>query len=80
VTIRYYRGRPLGILLGTLWAQDRPGTEPTPFLRPFAIGTGRPFVPKRSGTLYLAVNESPAALDDNAGTLQVVIAPHRAAN
>jgi hypothetical protein len=73
VTIRYHRGRPLGMLLGTLWRPDRPADSPLPFLAPFSIGTGTTLRPDKSGTLYLAINDSPAELDDNAGSLDVVV-------
>ena len=35
------------------------------------VGLGTTLVPKRSGTLFLRVNDSPAELADNAGSLEV---------
>jgi hypothetical protein len=61
------------MLLGTLWWPDRPADSPTPFVAPFEIGTSTTLRPESSGTLYLTINDSPGELDDNAGTLDVVI-------
>lgn len=76
VTIRYFRGRPLGQLLGTIVPKDHPAGQPTPFLTPFVVGTRMSLTPQTSGTLYLKINDSPAELADNAGPLNVtVVAP-----
>lgn len=79
VTIRYHEGSPLGILQGAI-VPDRPGpiapgrVEETGLLAPVAIGLAATFVPTIDGTLYLRVNDSPAELSDNRGTLEVEIA------
>ena len=70
ITLSYYRGRPLGILLGKVRPDEaRPGraelTQPEP------IGLHRVVRPQRSGTLYLRINDSPAKLADNVGMLTV---------
>jgi hypothetical protein len=70
VTIRYWRGRPLGMLLGTVLDADEKGLS-----EPIALGLDRTFTPKRSGTLYLKVNDSPGELGDNAGDLLVHVVP-----
>lgn len=76
VTIEYHNGRPLGMLLGAI----RPDNTATPttkdsFAEPFAIGLETTFKPTHGGTLFLRVNESPARLDDNQGTLTVTVEP-----
>ena len=69
VTIRYHRGRPLGMLLGAV-LPDRPAAP-----RPFAVGLGTTLVPEESGTLFFKINESSGHWDDNAGRLSVEIQP-----
>jgi hypothetical protein len=70
VSIRYYRGRPLGVLLAVV-RPDRPAPGPSPWLAPIPVGLGDELTPTRSGTLFLRINDSAAELDDNAGTLAV---------
>lgn len=74
VTIEYHEGRPLGMLLGAIDAR-RPGAT---LADSFGIGLGTSVTPTASGTLYLRVNDWPARLDDNRGTLNIVIEPVRA--
>ncbi len=71
VTIEYHDGRPLGMLLGAI-AGNKAGTT---LASPFEIGSGSIITPKASGTLFLRVNDSAAKLDDNRGSLSVVITP-----
>jgi hypothetical protein len=81
VTIRYYQGRPLGMLLGAIQGdlpepQERKANmwqEITPLAKPFPIGLSHTITAKYSGTLYLRINDSAAELADNAGTLSVQI-------
>jgi hypothetical protein len=69
VTIDYHDGRPLGMLLGAI-----DGTQRDAILaNPFEIGLGTTITPAAAGTLYLRVNDSPAKLDDNRGTLTATI-------
>jgi len=75
VTIRYWQGRPLGMLIGAIRNDDVARFPITPLLNPFPIGLGRTFTPTTTGTLYLRVNDSPAELVDNAGELSVQILP-----
>jgi hypothetical protein len=76
VSIRYYQGRPLGILLGAV-RPDGPPRSPTALLRPLAIGLGRTLSPPQSGTLFLKINDSPGELDDNSGQLEVRVKPQQ---
>jgi hypothetical protein len=85
VTIRYYQGRPLGILLAavrpdspaktsTAGAADRGADAgPSPLVRPTVVGLGTVLQPDVSGTLYLKINDSAAELGDNTGRLSVRI-------
>jgi len=70
VSIRYYKRRPLGMLLAAV----RPNADgPSPLIRPIAVGLGATLRPEHSGTLFLRINDSAAELDDNAGTLTVYV-------
>ncbi|MFT5524767.1 MAG: hypothetical protein ACI9HK_002729 [Pirellulaceae bacterium] len=71
VTIDYYRGRPVGQLVGALRDDQTPLQRLTPLIKPQSIGLGRVIRPRSSGTLYLRINESAAALHDNSGELTV---------
>jgi hypothetical protein len=73
VTIRYYAGQPLGILLAAVRPDERRDDEISPLVHPQVIGLGATLKPEQSGTLYLRINDSPAELADNAGTLDVEI-------
>ncbi len=92
VTIRYYRGRPLGMLLAAIRpeapdpsetspakAEKKEASEPKPpqtgLLHPVPVGLEATLRPTVSGTLYFRINESPASLYDNAGSLVVRIQP-----
>jgi hypothetical protein len=73
VTIRYYRGQPLGILLAAIRPDHpKPGST-TALLHPIVIGLGATVTPKETGTLFFKVNDSAGELDDNAGSLKVEI-------
>ena len=85
VTIRYYRGRPLGMLLGVVYPQKNPdganrdvdmaAIGENPFLKPIAIGLRATISPRKDGVLLLKINESSSELHDNAGCLQLRIEP-----
>lgn len=76
VTIRYYRGRPLGMLLGAIWPERQTVLSVTgSFLAPFPIGLHAVITPPETGTLFLRVNDSPAELADNVGNLTAEIRP-----
>jgi hypothetical protein len=71
VSMRYEGGHLLGALLAVV-RPDEP-TSPSAFLTPTVIGSHGELLTERSGTLYLRVNDSPAELADNLGTLSVTI-------
>ncbi|OHB70890.1 MAG: hypothetical protein A2V70_02480 [Planctomycetes bacterium RBG_13_63_9] len=73
VSIRYYQGRPLGILLAAVRPDRTRENGPSALLRPTAVGLGTTLTPKESGTLYLKINDSAAELHNNAGSLEVEI-------
>lgn len=75
VTLRYYRGHPLGMVLAAVYAgADQPEN---PFLSPIAIGLDGTLRSPTGGTLYLRVNDSAGQLHDNTGHCQVHLADDR---
>jgi hypothetical protein len=78
ITMRYFGGEPLGILLAAVLPAERlaegPAAAASAFLTPEVVGLGTEWRPADSGTLYLKINDSPAELDDNRGSLQVRLA------
>lgn len=75
VSIRYYQGRPLGILLAAVRSDNHDEKSPCVFLQPITVGLGTAITPEQSGTLFLKINDSAAELDDNAGEIRVEIIP-----
>jgi hypothetical protein len=71
VSIRYYQGRPLGILLAAVRPDQPPQGSVSALLHPTVIGLGATLTPTESGTLFLKINDSSGELSDNAGTLNV---------
>jgi hypothetical protein len=71
VSIRYYGGRPLGVLLAAVRPDNPQPGGASALLRPVVVGLGTTLTPEQTGTLYLKINDSAAELDDNAGELQV---------
>ena len=53
VTLRYWRGQPLGMLMGQV-RPDQAASGLTPLARPLPVGLGCILWPERTGTLYLA--------------------------
>ncbi len=74
VTIEYYDGRPLGALLGAI-ASTKPSEGDPSFAEPMLIGSEAVIQPKSDGVLCLRVNDSPAKLGDNAGTIEITLEP-----
>ena len=71
VTIRYWEGRPLGVLLAAVHPEPFDPRTESSLLSPITVGQEATIQPQASGTLYLRINDSPAELADNAGTLDV---------
>lgn len=69
VTIRYYRGYPLGMLMALIMPDDAGATWPAPT----PIGSSSTLRIGAAGTLYFKINDSPAELADNAGSLEVTL-------
>ncbi len=70
ITLDYYRGRPLGMVLAGILSTDKENTD---VIAPLEVGLDRAIKIEKAGTLLLRINESPARMDDNEGTLQVTI-------
>jgi len=75
ITLRYYRGRPLGRLLVAQWAPPPEGGRPG--FRILAEGRAGRFTAIAEGVLYLKLNDPPGELSDNRGGLDVEIGPIR---
>ncbi|MGQ9762123.1 MAG: hypothetical protein ACUVQG_10275 [Thermogutta sp.] len=78
VTIRYVRGKPLGVLLAAIIPPDPPDPHveletPGSFFRPYVVGRQFILSPERTGTLFLRINDAAAELADNQGDLTVTI-------
>ena len=74
VTIRYYRGQPIGRLMGAV-RLDQGKLGAARLVVPLPIGQAQTLTPQQDGTLYLRINESPAELADNHGSLRIEITP-----
>ncbi|MFA8016782.1 hypothetical protein [Bremerella cremea] len=73
VTIHYWQGRPMGQLVGSLRPEPWNGGAITPLVKTNEVGLGTTLYPGTPSVLFLKVNESPAELSDNQGTIQVQI-------
>ncbi len=73
VTIHYWKGQPLGLLLGNLRHEQWDGTTVTPLAETHPVGYGTKLYPTAPVTLFLKINESPAELADNQGKIQIQI-------
>ena len=76
ITIEYYSGQPLGKLMGCLIPQTLTQEQiaDVQAWQPFAIGQAKAAVEMpTAGILCLRINESPGALGDNSGHLEVSI-------
>lgn len=71
VSVRYIAGRPLGMLLAAV--RTEPVTGNSGLLAVEPIGLSATLSPEKTGVLYFRVNDSPAELADNAGTLKVTV-------
>ena len=75
ITIHYYKGKPLGILLGAIRDQNSRLEGLTPLATPFVIGQDLEIRPDSSGTLFLRINDSPTDLANNRGEFDVLVTP-----
>ena len=75
VTVRYYRGRPLGELQAVLVAADLPPEAGKAFARPLHIGRGRSVAPEQDMLLWLRINDPPGERADNTGAYIVQVEP-----
>jgi hypothetical protein len=73
ITIRYHRGKPLGMLMAAIGDVKLDAHTVTPLAKPTAVGTLAELTPMFAGTLYLSINEAAGGLADNEGTLTVRI-------
>lgn len=73
VTLRYYRGRPLGELLALVVPPASEAAKSPPWSEAVPIGLSGKLAPARPGTLFLRINDSSAELADNAGELDVEV-------
>jgi hypothetical protein len=74
VTIRYYDGRPLGMLLAAVRADDAAPGAASGLVKPLSVGLETVLTAPRDGTLYLKINDSCGSLADNGGSLEVRVA------
>jgi len=73
ITLEYYQGKPIGTLLAAVSDESKPLVGVTPLNKPVAIGFEAMLIPAATGTLFLRINDSPARLSDNQGSLSVKI-------
>ncbi|MCE5266419.1 MAG: hypothetical protein LLG00_00840 [Planctomycetaceae bacterium] len=71
VSIRYYHGQPLGVLLAAVRPDHPTSGSLSALVCPTVIGLGTTLSPKETGTLFLKINDSAGELADNAGELSV---------
>jgi hypothetical protein len=71
ITLRWYRGRPVGRLMVAQWVEPDDGGRPSFCI--LADGSSGEFTAKSTGPLYLKLNESPGELADNAGEFSVLL-------
>ena len=73
ISLRWYRGRPIGRLIAAQWV-DQPQAG-RPRFEIVAEGGDASFTALADGPLYLKVNEPPGDLADNRGELTVTVKP-----
>jgi hypothetical protein len=73
VTIRYWRGRPLGQLLAGVLRDPDGQAADSPLQNVQAVGLGGVFRFEADGELVLRINEGTSAMDDNEGELVVTV-------
>jgi hypothetical protein len=73
ISLRWYRGRPLGTLLVAQWVEHPEGGDRPRFIV-LANGRRGTFTAVADGTVFCKLNDPPGELADNDGQLTVVIA------
>jgi hypothetical protein len=78
LSIRYFQGRPLGMLLATIHDEtsegiQKAGTKSNSMLNIIPIGQKRRFTAEFSGTIYFRMNDSFSELADNTGKVHITI-------
>jgi len=72
ITLRWYRGRPIGRLLVSQWVERPDGTAGFVVL---GAGAAAEITAAAAGPLYLKVNDAPGELADNTGSYAVTLLP-----
>ena len=67
VTIEYFRGQPMGMLVGAIVNPDMPTAQ----LKILPVGAAKEWTAMDDGVLFLKINDHPARLEDNSGKLTV---------
>jgi hypothetical protein len=80
VTVEYYHGQPLGVLLAAVRSDRANPAKISPLIKPIVIGLTNELQVGESGTLYLRINDSAGKLADNSGSLRVKIVDEAAAD
>jgi hypothetical protein len=74
VTIDYYGGRPVGVLIGALRPVEGSAANGDPgFSQPTVIGLDATITPARDSELYIRVSDDPAHIGKNSGRVDVRI-------
>lgn len=73
ITLRWYRGRPIGRLLVAQWVEPDDGGSPS--FRILAEGSSGTITAAATGPLYLKLSESPGEIADNSGEFTVTLEP-----
>ncbi|MCX7423616.1 MAG: hypothetical protein NT013_29335 [Planctomycetia bacterium] len=73
ITFRYHHGRPLGQLLAAIRSSDKADDDPESMLQISGLGTRSRLEAAFSGTLYLRLNDHPAELGDNKGSVSIEV-------
>ena len=74
VTIEYYHGRPLGILLAAIRSDEPQAGGSSGLVKPIVVGLDATLDVQHPGTLYFRINDSAGRLGDNSGAASVEIA------
>jgi hypothetical protein len=73
ITFRYHHSRPLGQLLATIRSTEPADGNPESMLQINGLGSRSRFEAADHGTLYLRLNDHPAELADNKGSVSIEI-------